>query len=561
MRQIRAAMLIQAREYQTEAVQSLWTYFASKSGNPVIAMPTGTGKSVVIASFLETIFRNYPDQKVLILTHVKELIKQNYEKLVDLWPTAPAGIFSSGLNRKDTTFPIIFGGVKSVVDHVNQFGTVHLLVIDEAHLVSPKEETMYGQLIAALKAKNPMLKVIGLTATPWRLGQGKITDDGIFTDICFDITSLAAFNRLIREGYLCPLIPIAPELLLDVTGVHKVGGEFKANELQIAIDKNHITHAALIETMKHGLDRSHWLIFASGIEHAENINLMLNDMGVSSRVVHSRMADKLRDANIADWKAGKYRAVVNNGILTTGIDFPALDLIVMLRPTASTVLWVQMLGRGTRPFPGKENCMVLDFAGNTSRLGPINDPVIPRAKGAGTGEAPIRICESCGMYNHASARYCGGHPYKSPEGCGNEFTFQTKLNTHASTNALIKDDAPVVKTFDVASITYHIHNKPGKPSSLRVSYHCGFQRYTEYVLFEHPGFGRRKAVKWWEDRRSPDYWQTPVPETTAEAFAICTAKVSPIRTPVRVNIWVNTPFPQVMAVYYDRQGETSVLTD
>ena len=539
-------MLIQARAYQTEAVNSLWSYFATKTGNPVIAMPTGTGKSVVIASFLETIYRDFPDQKVMVLTHVKELILQNYAKLKALWPSAPAGIFSSGLKRKDTTHSIIFGGIASVADQAKMFGRVHLLIIDEAHLVSPKEETMYGKLIAELKIANPLLKVIGLTATPWRLGQGKITEDGIFTDICFDITSLGAFNRLIQEGYLSPLIPINTELLLDVTGVHKVGGDFNASQLQFAIDRDNITQTALIETMRHGYDRNHWLIFASGIEHAENINTMLNYMGVSCRVVHSKMPEKLRDANIADWIAGKYKAVVNNGILTTGIDFPALDLIVMLRPTMSTVLWVQMLGRGTRPFPGKENCMVLDFAGNTRRLGPINDPVIPRAKGKGTGEAPIRICEVCGMYNHASARFCGGHPHKSAEGCGNAFVFTTKLKTQASTNELIKNDIPIVTVFDVNTVTYHVHNKPGRPASLRVSYHCNLKKFTEYIHFELDGWGKRKSAEWWGKRSS-----NPMPTTTEMAMQLAPT----LPTPARVRVWVNTPYPQVMAICFDKTSE------
>ena len=170
-------------------------------------MPTGTGKSLVIAGFLESIYRQYPMQKVLVLTHVKELIEQNCEKLLALWPTAPAGVFSAGLKRKDIHDRIIFAGIASIAKHAEKFGCVHLVIIDEAHLVSPSEETMYHKFLAALRVVNPHIKVIGLTATPWRLGQGKITEDGIFTDVCFDITSISAFNRLIQEGYLSPLIP------------------------------------------------------------------------------------------------------------------------------------------------------------------------------------------------------------------------------------------------------------------------------------------------------------------------------------------------------------------
>lgn len=544
-------MLISLRSYQQEAVDSIWRYFQTQAGNPCIAMPTGTGKSVVIAGFLESIYRQFPMQKVLVLTHVKELIAQNCDKLLALWPNAPAGIFSAGLKRKDIHDRIIFAGIASIAKHAEKFGHVHLVIIDEAHLVSPNEESMYRMFLAALKVVNPYLKVIGLTATPWRLGQGKITDDGIFTDVCFDITSVGAFNRLIQEGFLSPLIPRKTELLLDVSGVHKVGGEFKANELQFAVDKDAITYAALSETMALGADRGHWLIFASGIEHADNIAAMLSSFGVECAAVHSKMASGQRDKNIADFLSGKIRAIISNGVLTTGFDSPWIDLIVMLRPTSSTVLWVQMLGRGTRPFEGKNNCLVLDFAGNTARLGPINDPVIPRKKGEKVGEAPIRICDCCQMYNHASARFCGGQPFPTAEGCGHAFTFTTKLRKVASTNELIKSDLPVVEEIFVDSVTYAVHQKAGKPPCLRVSYYCGLRKFSEFVHFEMPGWGERKAKEWWSLRVKEASTFAPVTTATALDWA-----PKALNIPSRIRVWTNKPYPEIMAISFnqDRSG-------
>lgn len=544
-------MLISLRSYQQEAVDSIWRYFQTQAGNPCIAMPTGTGKSIVIAGFLESIYRQFPMQKVLVLTHVKELIVQNCDKLLKLWPNAPAGVFSAGLRRKDVHDRIIFAGIASIAKHAEKFGHVHLVIIDEAHLVSPNEESMYRTFLAALKVVNPYLKVIGLTATPWRLGQGKITDDGIFTDVCFDITSVGAFNRLIQEGFLSPLIPRKTELLLDVSGVHKVGGEFKANELQFAVDKDAITYAALSETMVLGADRGHWLIFASGIEHADNIAAMLSSFGVECAAVHSKMSSGQRDKNIADFLSGKIRAIVSNGVLTTGFDSPWIDLIVMLRPTSSTVLWVQMLGRGTRPFEGKNNCLVLDFAGNTARLGPINDPVIPRKKGDKVGEAPIRICDCCQMYNHASARFCGGQPFPTNEGCGHAFTFTTKLRKVASTNELIKSDLPVVEEIFVDSVTYAIHQKAGKPPCLRVSYYCGLRKFSEFVHFEMPGWGERKAKEWWGNRVKEASTFAPVTTTTALDWA-----PKALNIPARIRVWTNKPYPEIMAISFnqDRSG-------
>ena len=418
-----------------------------------------------------------------------------------------------------------------------------LFLVDECHLISPDDESMYLKVIAVLKTKNPNMKVIGFTATPWRAGQGLITDGGIFTDVCFDVTNMQAFNRFIKEGYLVPLVPKATHTILDVTGVHLRGGEYDAKELEAAVNKNEITYAALKEAKLHGFDRNHWLVFGSGIAHVIKITEALNAMGISARFVHSKMPSNERDQNLLDWKAGKFKAIVNNGILTTGFNFKALDLIIMLRPTHSTVLWVQMLGRGTRPSveTGKVNCLVLDFAGNTRRLGPINDPVLPKKRGEKTGEVPIKICEGCGTYNHISARHCGGEPYKTPAGCGAEFVFKTLLKEIASGDALIKDDMPIVELFNVQQITFNIHRKLGKPDSVKVTYFCGFHSYREYVLFEHTGFGERKARQWWKERTN-----LPFPESTADALMV----VDQLRVPTQIRVWINAKYPEITQVIF-----------
>jgi DNA repair protein RadD len=545
---------MQAREYQSFAVRSLYDYFGRNTGNPVLAMPTGTGKSVVIALFLQSIYAQFSSQRVMVLTHVKELIQQNFDKLKAVWPQAPAGIHSAGLNKKDVLQRIIFGGIASVAKKAAQFGKVDLLIIDEAHLVSPNDETMYRGFIDALKVTNPYLKVIGLTATPWRLGHGKITDDGIFTDVCFDMTSMQAFNWLIEQGYLCPLVPKATRAMLDTDGVHMRGGEFIANELQNAVDKHHITEAALKETLEYGHDRHSWLLFCAGVEHAIHVADMLSAMGVPCKAVHSKMKDAERDETIAEWKAGKLRAIANNNVMTTGVDHPALDLIVMLRPTASPVLWVQMLGRGTRPFyaPGwsldtgeerraaiansqKTNCLVLDFAGNTRRLGPINDPVIPRKKGEKGGDAPVKCCEHCGVWNHASVRICAH--------CGTPFPeVHIKIKASAGTEELIKIDVPIVEVRDIDHVTYSLHTKTGRPPMVRVTYYCGINNFSEFVCVEHDGYAGRKARLWWNERG-----RGPVPATALDLLE----QVGDLRTPTHLEAWVNKKYPEIMRFCFD----------
>ena len=541
------------RDYQVDCIESLWEFFRTKNGNPLCALPVGTGKSVIIAGFLKSIYEKYPMQRVMMLTHSRELISQNYEKLLTMWPTAPVGINSAGLGRRDTEHRIIFAGIASVAKKFKEFGRVDLIIVDESHLISPSEETMYNIFFAGLRAVNPHLKVIGFTATPWRLGLGKIEGAGLFTDTCYDLTHHSAFNRLIDEGYILPLVPKAPKTILDVEGVHLRGGEFIAGELQVAVDREEVTYAALQEMLEHGHDRHSWLIFCSGIQHSINVANMLSSLGVECEAVHSKMGDSERDRVLGDFKSGKLRAVANNSVLVVGFDHPALDLIGVLRPTASPVLWVQALGRGTRPLyaPGydltttegrlqaianspKKNCLVLDFSNNTKRLGPINDPVIPRRKGEKGGDAPAKLCTSCNTWNHTSVVVC--------KFCGAVFPRTVKIQHQASSEELVKRDMPVVEVFAIKHVTYEVYEKPNKPPMMRVVYYSGLRKFNEYVCFEHEGFAARKARQWWRERTSQ-----PVPATVHEAM--CNTDVLKVATHLRV--WLNKAYPEIMAYCFD----------
>lgn len=524
--------MITIRPYQEEAVQSLFDYFANNKGNPIIAMPTGTGKSIVIAEFIRRVLSTWPNQRILVLTHVKELIEQNANKIKETWPMCPLGIYSAGLGRKDAFQPVICGGVASVNNADAILNRAwDLVIIDEAHLVSPKQEsTMYGKIFSRLRAVNPNVKLIGLSATPYRLKQGLLTSEGIFNDICFDICSPDAFIRLINEGYLSRLIPKKTSTIIDVSHVKLTAGEFNEKDLQEAADKDTITKAAIEEMIQYGQDRKRWLIFASGVTHAEHISNALNLKGIASAYVSSKLDNAERTRRISDFRNGRIRAIVNNNILTTGFDAPEIDMIGMLRPTMSPGLWVQMLGRGTRVAPGKDNCLVLDFAGNTQRLGPINDPVIPKSRTPKTGEWPVKICPKCNCYNHASVRIC--------EFCAFEFPFRVKIEHTASEIELIRDILPVVETFDVLYMTHTRWEKEGKPPSIKVSYHCGMQTFNNFVCLEHDNYAKKKARDWWRQM----HWSEP-PATTDEALKLMSAA----RAPKRIRVHVNKQYPEVLS--------------
>lgn len=519
------------RYYQNDALQAIWDYFASgNTGNPVIAHPTGTGKSILPAVFIERIMRVWPTQRFMLLTHVKELIQQNVEALLEIWPNAPVGIYSAGLKSRDIIHPIVYAGIQSAIKNPICFGHRDIIFIDECHLVNQDESSQYQTFLAAMKLINPQVKIIGMSATPFRMGLGYVTDGDIFTDIIHDITSLDNFNKLIHENYLAPLIPLRTRIELDVSGVGIRNAEFIPGQLQSAVDKDEITHAALKETIHAGENRKSWLIFSSGIKHAEHIADTLCSFGIQCLAIHSKRPSDFNDQAIKGFKSGELRAIVNYSKLTTGFNHPAIDLLVDLRPTMSIPLHIQKLGRGTRPSEGKENCLVLDFARNVPRLGPINDPIIPRKKGEKQGDPPIKICDNCGAYNHASVRVCCN--------CGEEFQFKVKIVAKSGHAEIIKTDLPTIETYDVQKVIYTSHNKIGSPTSMRVTYFCGLHMFHEWICLQHSGMAGKVARDWWRQVHKSN-----PPATVSEALQI----VSELRTPKRIKVHVNTKYPRIMS--------------
>lgn len=564
------------RDYQEYGVQAIIDYFLQgNTGDPVVAMPTGTGKSLVIAEFVRRVCTNWPGQRIIMLTHVKELIEQNYDKLTQIWPSAPAGIYSAGVGRKDTMYPITYAGIQSIYRVAEQFGHIDLILVDECHLIPKKSNTMYRKFINFLRKVNPGLKVIGLTATPYRVGMGLITDeDGLFTDVCCDMCSLEVFNWFFDQGYLATLVPKRTDIEIDVSRCGTQQGDFKQSDLQRESDKEEITRAAVAEmvTYAEAEGRKHWLIFGTGIDHVEHIVSELQEQGVTATSVHSKMSGEERDANIKAFMDGDVTALVNNGILTTGFDAPFVDMLGILRATKSPGLWVQILGRGTRPYYAegydlttqqgrldaiayseKPNCLVLDFAGNTKRLGPINDPVLPKAKGKGGGEAPVRECEKCQTLFHASLQKCPT--------CGHEYPPEIKFKGKADNQQLIakkkKDDTPVVEVFSVNMLTYKIRaGRMGKPSFIEITYQCGLRRFKQPLCLEHDGYALKKARDWWRKATGAD---DNVPDTLTEAIE----RWKECETPKNIRVWTNRkPYPEIMLVDYkgELDGDASKPT-
>jgi DNA repair protein RadD len=530
-------MLIKDVWFQDEAVDATFAAFGRPDTHPVIAMPTGTGKSVVIAKTIRRLMLNWPTQRPLMLTHDARLIEQNCQRLRDLWPAAPVGIYSADLGMRDAHMPIVMGGVKSVLNAIDLIGRRTIVLVDEAHMLSPEEDSMYQQVYRSLLVKNPHVIFVGYSATIFRMKMGLITSEGgLFNHVAYDLTGVENFNRLIAEGYLAPLVPRPTSVSLDLSDVGISKGEFKPGELEKA--EAAVLEKALNEVCYFGQDRRAWMVFTAGIKNAETAAAILNGWGIPSAAVHSKKKDN--DKIIEAYKRGELRCIVNNNMLTTGFDHRPVDLIGMLRATMSPGLWVQMLGRGTRVSPetGKTNCLVLDFANNAPRLGPINDPRIPRKKGEATGEVPIKICPKCGVYNHASYRYCGRVPYPSAEGCGFEFPAKEKIEASAGFVPLIRDDKFIVERFKVDGVFYSQHEKEGSPPMLKVIYACGLRSFSELVMLEHSGYPNDLAQNWWKQRHN---------ETAPLTVRTALERKRELREPQFIRVHTNANFPKILS--------------
>ena len=415
----------------------------------------------------------------MVVTHVRELLEQGASGLVKLYPQADFCFYSASVGEKRLDKPIIFAGIQSVWERAYEIvPAIDLILIDEAHMLPKNEGTRYNKFIADMKSCNPDVKVVGLTATPYRLDSGYLHKGkgAIFDGIAHDIS----VEMLMEQGYLSPVISKGGLNQIDLTGVGKRGGEFIESQLATAASDPELVAATVNEIVELGEDRKSWLIFSSGIKHARMLLEEFESHGISVDAVTGEDSKKVRDQTIADFKSGKLRCLINVNVLTTGFDHPAVDLIGLIRATASTGLYVQMVGRGTRIADGKENCLVCDFGANVERHGFI-DKVNPNYKtSSGDGEAPVKTCEKCQTMVHAAAKIC-------PE-CGFQFPPPMLNHNPDSYRGAMLSSQIESEWVDVDSVWYSRHKKDGKPDSVKVTYNCGMMSNSEWLCPDHGGY-------------------------------------------------------------------------
>ena len=551
------------RYYQQEAVNAVYLHLQNKpDSNPCAVLPTGAGKSIVIAKIVSDAVQLW-NGRVLILAHVKELLEQNAAKIAALCPEIKIGMYSAGLNRRDTDNQVVVAGIQSVYNKASELGVFDLILIDEAHLIPPDGDGMYQTLLNAEKELNPNVRLIGFTATPYRLKGGLICKpDNLLNEICYEV----GVRELIMRGYLSKLRSKNGKSRADFSDLHIRGGEFVADEVAEKMENEMLVKRACSEILRLTTDRKKVLIFASSVAHAEQVKECIESysrqecgivIGNTDKVARAEILDRFKGIPVPEDLLGSVKKelkyLVNVGVLTTGFDAPNIDTVVLLRPTASAGLYYQMVGRGFRLAEGKTDCMVLDYGENIMRHGPVDCIRVEETTAGGKKKPPpMRECPECQAVFPAGRTTCPDCGFALPRE-------ESKLRhgTAAASDGILSDQISVTE-WDVRQVLYSKHHKknaPDAPPTMRVEYRIGFCDYvSDWICPEHSGYARSKSEKWWEKRCT-----LPLPATVDECLAIAGSGI--LREPVKITVR-RTPGSQWPTITnYDFPPESDLLTD
>lgn len=534
------------RPYQSRTLDELWGWFTKHDdGNPIVEACVGAGKSLMIALLAQRADLEFPGTRILVLVHQKELLEQNLEKLVAVWPEANVGLYSAGAGRKDLGCQITYATIGSIWKDAHLLGRIDIVLADECHLINPKDTGMWRGFLKDLAKYNPNTRCIGWTGTPFRGNGVWLTagDDALFTNIATRVT----MRELLDLGFLAPLVPATTVTRIDAHDVRTSGDDYVVSELAKVTDTAELVEATCDEIVQLAAERKRWLVFAVTIEHAEHVRDALRRRGVVAEMVSAKTPKAERAQLIGDFRAGRIRCLVNVAVLTTGFDVPELDFIALLRATKSPVLYVQIAGRGMRLAPGKTDCLWADFTDTTTIMGPVDAVKGRLPMGGRKGEAPIKLCPSCGSQNPASATECldCGFLFPEPE--------RIKHGATASAAAVLSSQQETM--FDTRSVTdvrYRLHVKPGSPTSLRVEYFDNLIRVaSEWVCLGHEGFARKKAERWWTQRTTID----AIPSDAEQALEWLEYSDAVLRRPAAIVVTKKDKYPSIVSYHWQQQEQ------
>ncbi len=364
--------------------------------------------------------------------------------------------------------------------------TANGIVVHNCHLIPRDATTRYGKFFKDMKMANPNVAIFGLSASPYRMDSGMLHEGkgALFDGIAYSVD----IKKLIKDGYLVEVISKGGVQKINLSNVHLQAGDYKPNELAHAADDPELIKLAVNEIVEYGADRKAWLLFCSGVEHALHVAAEVNKHGIQCEVVTGDMPKEKRDSIISNFKDGKLKAIANVGVMTTGINIPRCDLIALLTSTMSTGKYIQMVGRSMRPFPFKDNALLLDYGSNVLLHGPIDavDPVKKRDILNNVPKAPpMKECLQCRAILHSRTMVCPA--------CGYVFPVGAPHGIEAYDGAvLVGQEKPFI--VEVKSSWISRHKKPGKPDSVKVAFYDSIEKeYALWLALDVVGYASEKA--------------------------------------------------------------------
>lgn len=496
------------RNYQITALQSIWGGLQNQN-NVLLSAPCAAGKTFMFSMIVKKLLKVKPGARVLILTDREILVRQTADKITEVCPELmlSIGLACTGVQAKsELDKPVTVASRQTLINRLDSFAAVNLLIIDECHLVAiPKKikapkitdkqsdalktlmclnhsfeksdelkaavkaafrnlskkyhpdhggnaekfrviyeayqeltenppempkikRDQFGTIIDILRKYNPKMRMLGVTATPYRLVDGYIYGDHNSNDCepyWDSITHEITVSELEKAGFLAPLtgktIDTA-EIRNDLKNVEKTAGEYNLGQLSTLMSKGQHIGSVVSAWQKYASDKRKTVVFCVTIQHCIFVAEAFNKAGIKAVSIHSQLSDSESDENFDLLKNGSDTKVFCSvAMLTTGMDVIDIDCIIMARPTQSTALYKQILGRGQRidleKYPGKTDCLVLDLVGNNSVFGTDLDrlKVIYRKRTDGKGIPILKDCNECNAELHPAVRVCPVCGYKFPE--------------------------------------------------------------------------------------------------------------------------------------------------
>lgn len=497
-------MGIVLREYQEEMVSS--TLAAMPIDQFILLMAgTGAGKTIFFCTLIQRLLEKWPGLRIAILAHRGLLVTQALLKLIKVWPEGKGkiGIASRSVNsRVNVNAPVTIGTIQTLISRTEKTAPFDIIIIDEVHRVAPKNtKSQYQSFLKTMTQYNQNVRVIGLTATPFRLGHGYIYStmcrpgkENWFPHLHYRV----GIKELQEKGFLCEYRAKEVVNIESDLKTISVSGDYNIGELSDIMSQNQQLGSALHAFETYAADRKHILIFCVTIEHAEKLKELFAEK-YKTACIHSKMPKGQCDMILREFEAGRIRIVCNVGMLTEGWDSPAVDCILMCRPTKSAALYVQMAGRGLRPHKDKTDVLILDLANNCREHGDPNNPEIPIPnRQSKKTEAILKACPKCFELMPVAAKIC--------KGCGYQWPVEIIEENGSPEMQDIKwgeaiENKPFNMDVKYVEISEHISKKGNRMVKVSLSNDSFINRMevNEFMMFDpdsHP-FARGKAIQTW----------------------------------------------------------------